>query len=83
VKHWQPDSDVTKLRPSRRRGKRALAPAEAAPWDHVDSYALPRPAKRHADRSAAIAGLAVVAAGCAAVCVMLYQLLGPSDNFAP
>jgi hypothetical protein len=82
VKHWKPEGEATAVAPPKRRGKRLTAPRELAHWATVDRYAPPAPEKRRAELPAAIVGLALVAAACVGVCVMLYQVSGPRDTFA-
>lgn len=79
MKPWKPDAEFTELTPPKRRGKRSLD--ESGHWARVDSFALPKPAKRPAEISAALVGLAIVAAGCGALCFALYQVTGPRDTF--
>jgi len=84
VKHWKPEGDVAALAPLKRRGKRARSPDKLTSWSLVDSYApAPAHSRRKGELPGAVVGLALVAVGCAGICLLLYQLLGPRDTFAP
>jgi hypothetical protein len=85
VKHWNAQDEAAgPAAQATRKPRRAIprAGAEVDRWTRVDSFEAPKPQRRQADRSGALAGLVLVATACAGLCFMLYQVTGPRDTFA-
>jgi hypothetical protein len=87
VKHWKAQAELAAPRPLKARGPRLRARdsvlgGELERWARVDSFEATKPPRRQAEWSGALAGLMLVAAACAGLCFMLYQVTGPTDSFA-
>lgn len=82
MKHWKTQAELAELRPEKARRRRLRAAGPTDRWARIDSFEQARPPRLQTDWSGALVGLALVAAACTGLCLMLYQVSGPRDTFA-